>query len=243
MTNKMLFIEDGHNTCYINSLLTGLFYVPSIIHTKLLEEDPKNIYFVYLQEIIKNSYVDYIRKGIPIMADTVNEIRNFCFFSGFSSNIAEKHNVSDYLNFIVSNISPIDQKIIDLDISTEKTNIKKLLNEKTSDFLPNNLHHRLYMIPIYINRYVNGTKLDTKVDIKRKIMIENSKYRWVIHCVICHNGENLIDGYHYVIMSCNNKWILFDDRHIPSFQEIDMRDKLIVDKIMKECVLLIYKMM
>lgn len=258
----MLFVENGYNTCYINSLLVGLFYNSSIIHTKLLDMDPSNKNFIYLQEMVKFNFVDPLRRGISITADVTNEIRNFCFFSGFSKNITKKHNILDYLNFITNNISPLDCtrlcKTISLDESVGNTDIKTLLKTNTDNNILEDTQfmHNMYMIPIYIDRYAHGYKLDTRVDIKRKIMLGNSDYRWNIHCVICYSGTqekffssnsctedgtNSSDGHYYVIVPANNKWIFFDDTHIPSFKEIDMGNTLLIDKIMRECVLLIYK--
>ena len=248
MNNKILFVEEGHNTSYINSLLIGLFYNSSIISTKLLDADPINSHFIYLQEIIKNNFVEPIRKNISITANVTNEIRNFCCFSGFSKNITEKHNVIDYLDFIVENVSPISligpHIHINLEKSEDNADIKTLLKKRMSESFTKEKHnmHNIYMVPIYIDRFFYGTKTNVKIDIKRKIMLDESNYRWNIHCIICHNGKNLIDGYYYAIIFVNNKWIIFDDTRVPSFENIDMTNTCTVEKIMSECILVIYKM-
>ena len=64
-------IEDGYNTSYIDSLFMGLFYTPSLIENIFLNTLPKKLDNVYLQEIIKDKYVDIIKSGKSILFDTI----------------------------------------------------------------------------------------------------------------------------------------------------------------------------
>ena len=48
-------IENAINTCYIDSLLMGLLYKPSLIDN-ILNKDLKSSFGIYLQEYIKERY-------------------------------------------------------------------------------------------------------------------------------------------------------------------------------------------
>ena len=70
----------------------------------------------------------------------------------------------------------------------------------------------------------------------------SQKYlKWKIHSIICHNGNTYKSGHYYSIISLSKKkWLLFDDMLIPSFQQIDLENDSIKEKIMVESVILIY---
>ena len=54
---ESFIIENAINTCYIDSLLVSLFYKPSIIDS-VLNKDLKNATGLYLQEYIKERFVN-----------------------------------------------------------------------------------------------------------------------------------------------------------------------------------------
>lgn len=256
----MIFVENGYNTCYIDSLLVGLFYTPSIIYNKLLDNDPDDNNFMYLQEIIKNNFIDTLRKNMSITADIINEIRNYSFIYGYPKELLKQQNIIEYFTFITNNMNmfAISQGkpyiSINLDQNMCDTDIKTLLNINNI-YIDNNNIHNVYMVPIYINRFMYTKRLTTKIDIKRKIKLGDANQRWYIHCIICHVGDNIYNdceltcnteyntnGHYYTILSSGSKWIMFDDMHIPSFKEINMSDKVTIDKIKRECIFIIYKM-
>jgi ubiquitin C-terminal hydrolase len=107
---KNLFvIENGLNTCYMDSLLMALFYKPSTYLESILHSDPKNLDAIYLQEIIKNKFVDQVRKNNSVLADVINEIRiyaNVCGWLENSSNecneLFEQQDVNEFYSFLLN---------------------------------------------------------------------------------------------------------------------------------------------
>lgn len=80
MSIQPFIIENAINTCYIDSILVALFYQNSLID-KLLEKEinSKNGMIIYLQEYIKEKFVNIIRQNKSVMQDDMNMIRTLCF--------------------------------------------------------------------------------------------------------------------------------------------------------------------
>lgn len=121
--------------------------------------------------------------------------------------------------------------------------------------LQNKTYHHYYKlsnipsyIPLHINRFnVTGERIKTKIDIMERIMFFNindttqKNLRWKIHSIVCHTGETMKSGHYYTVLLTNDrKWLLFDDKHIPSIKQIDINDYDIRDTIMMECMFLFY---
>lgn len=112
-----------------------------------------------------------------------------------------------------------------------------------------------FIISLEINRFKNTTKNTAQVDIKKKIKMKfkmntdekmemkwlYNNVRWLFHAVICHTGDSIETGHYYALLSCGEKWLLFDNSMIPCIKEIRTTDSQIVDKIKRECVLVIYR--
>jgi len=111
---KLFVVENGLNTCYIDSLLMALFYKPSTFLDSLLQTEPKNYDYIYLQEIIKNKFVDQVRKNNSVTADIINEIRNYASMCGWLSTLPEKdkydeffaqQDVNEFYSFLLDSIN------------------------------------------------------------------------------------------------------------------------------------------
>ena len=75
-------VENAGNTCYIDSLLMGLFFDPSHIDD-LLNKNLKNTLAIYLQEYIKEKFVKLIRENKSVICDDIEMIRMICFQLGW----------------------------------------------------------------------------------------------------------------------------------------------------------------
>jgi uncharacterized UBP type Zn finger protein len=109
---KHLFVvENGFNTCYISSLLMGMFYTPSHFDG-ILHNEPKNDLFIYLQEIIKSKFVDHVRGATSVSAESMNEIRSFANMCGWLTpdELVEQQDVNEFFSFLAdeSKLPPID---------------------------------------------------------------------------------------------------------------------------------------
>lgn len=250
--NNIIIAEDGYNTSYIYSLLIGMFYSQSILYNILLESDPINIYFIYLQECIKNELIEPMRKykNILIPSSTINKIRNYSFINGWKLDnpniLMNEHNVDEYYDFFIKNIS--NESIILSDknnnqnnllylniiLNTNKTTIKKELNDymlnKTLVNVPN-------IIPIKISRNNDNSE----IDINKKIKFSSDlNKRWYIHSILCRNEHNNKKMY-YTILLHDDKLLLFNPNLIPTLKEINL-DNNIKSKIKKECIFIFYKL-
>lgn len=132
-------VENGINTCYIDSLLVAMFYKTSCMDD-LLNIDPKDASAIYLQELIKTKFVDIIKKNYIVTSNIMNEIRNYAHISGWcesSTFIDEQEDVSEFYHFLINLFSAkyIELEKISLDESHKIT--KELL-----PFIPLNLEKK-----------------------------------------------------------------------------------------------------
>ena len=272
-------VENGLNTCYIDSLFIGLFYKKTPYTNYILDNTPKKPDAYYLQELIKNKFINPIQRNYSISSNIINEIRNYSVICGWSQDgdITNQKDCSEFFIFLMElfNIPPLefeifqfkDNKLIDnnqksllpfIPLNPNKDDtIKNLLqcwiNSKVYSPVHNILHcYKLSNIPQFIvlniNRFNNnGNRTNYKIDIMKRIKFfgindQSQNYlKWKIHSIICHKGNTIHSGHYYTITTTyDKKWLLFDDMIVPSFEQIDLEDEDIIEKIMLEAVLLIY---
>jgi uncharacterized UBP type Zn finger protein len=274
-------VENGLNTCYIDSLFVSLFYKYNDNILSILDNEPSKLEGFYLQELIRLKFIEPIQRNYSISSSTINEIRNYSIICGWSQdgNIDEQKDCSEYYKFIAElfNIQPLQLEIFEVkdNVLTDNNkkynfpfitlnlnqddNIKNLfINWINTSFIKNNLQHniincyKLTNIPQFIifniNRFgYNGVRNKHKLDIMKRIKFfginDNSQdyIKWKISSIICHKGKNYNSGHYYCLVYTNQKkWILFDDEIIPSFEEIDLENEDLKDKIMLDAVMLIY---
>lgn len=174
---KIIIVENGFNTCYIDSLLMALFYTPSNIYNNMLENDPANNDFLYLQEMIKCNFIEPIRKEISVSSDTINEIRNYSFVNGWKLNepseLPEQQDVTEYYTFLLENLS---NQLIQI----ERTTITEGISTKDDEgkienipFITVNVGEFDYETNIknLIDKWLN----DNPVDLRRETFENNNK--------------------------------------------------------------------
>lgn len=284
-----IVIENGYNTCYIDSILVSLFYNKSEYIDFILDCKPKKPEGIYLQELIKSKFVEPMRKQYSISASVINEIRNYAIICGWTNEteVYGQKDCSEFYEFCADlfNIPNLEFEILEIknnmltenvQISklpfiplypTDDTNIKKLMENWINTKININndeiiVHcYKLSNIPQYvllnINRFnSNGVRNNHKVDIMERIKFYGNNDRsqnylkWRIHGIVCHRGTTLNNGHYYSVVPIkhdikhdiknNKKWLLFDDMLIPSFEQIELDDEDIINKIMSESVLIIY---
>ena len=266
-------VEDGYNTSYIDTVLVSLFYKNDINY--ILEETPKKLEGFYLQELIKNKFVNPIHRNYSISSNVMNEIRNYSVICGWSNDgdITEQKNCKDYLCFLLDlfNSKGLELEIFQIEnnIINDNTNIISLqyinlLLEKDDNirnllqcwinskiFSPNENIIQCYKfieIPQFIIFHINRIKSDCKLDIMKYIKFFNindqtQKYiKWKIHSIICETNNTNLKHYYCVSTTYEkNKWILFNNKMIPSFKIIDLKDENIKENIMNDAIIIIYK--
>lgn len=271
-------VEEGYKTCYIDSLLAGLFYKNNQNLDILLNELPETSSAIYLQELIKENFVDPIRKHFSISKSNINEIKNYILINLKIENIDifSQQDIGKFYKYLINllggdtlqfeifelvenNIKTINTALNLSYISLnpiQNTTIKELFINWLNKYIikdNNKFCYKLIKIPQYISFYINrynndGFKNDYEIDIMRKIKFFNNtdttqkNITWKIHCIICNSSIDTLDNSHYysIISDYRNNWIIFDNKKKPSLQYIDMSDADIIEKIKRECMLIIY---
>lgn len=123
-------VENGYNTCYIDTLLVSLFYKNNENFNLILEKEPSKPEGYYLQELIKIKFIEPIRRNYSINSSIINEIRNYSIICGWSNDliIDGQKKCSDYYNFIYKlfNIESLEFEIINVLNYNNDNNIKKI---------------------------------------------------------------------------------------------------------------------
>lgn len=261
-------IENGYNTCYIDSLFVAMFYNKSVINN-VLNKYPDDTRFIYLQEYIKKKFIEPLNNHFSIGGDIMNHMRNHLHLCGWCENcdLTNQQDISKFYKFIIDSMSIDYIKFEKINNNNDKysynvpfisliptTNIhtirELLINWIDNNIIKNNTYsYMLSNIPQYIVLHIDRFNHNTSnIDIMKHIMLfnvnnnEQQKLRWCINSIICFTNNNSDTSGHYytILLSNDNKWILFDDIIIPSFKYININDINIQENIKLECVLLFY---
>lgn len=166
---KIFIVENGFNTCYIDSLLMALFYSPSHIYETMLNCDPVDLNFMYFQEIIKTNFIESVRKNNSVLFDTMNEIRNYAFINGWKNDnpdeMIEQQDVNEFYIFLQEHLNT---QYIELKRYTVTEGLPSKDDDGTIEKVPF-ISLQLKQgtettIPILLNAWLN----DNPVDIKRE---------------------------------------------------------------------------
>lgn len=129
-------VENGINTCYIDSVLMALFYSPSHLD-RLLMKDCKNAMGIYLQELISEKFVKCVKNGKTILADDVNLIRALCcemgWRSGKDDEFIEQQDVTEFFTFLMETF---ENENIEISRSTLMENKEDIVQKDMLPYLP-----------------------------------------------------------------------------------------------------------
>jgi len=196
-------VEKGYKTSYINSLFMALFYKRNNNIETLLNNFPDNPAALYLQELIRDNFIDPVRKQFSIKSNNINEIRNYIIINSmeYSNLLIKQEDIGNFYKFIVDffngeyvqfEIFKITDNIINSTNSslkmpyislnpTKNTSIRELFVSWIDKYINKNNKYcyKLINIPsylsFYINRYDNdGIKNNWEVDIMKKIKFFNN---------------------------------------------------------------------
>ena len=233
-------VESTSESSYIDSLLIALFYKSSTCIDPILYNDPFNPEIVYLQELIKHKFVEFIRKGISVHMATISEIKICSQWCGYNYKNHDTKPLADYYDFLLrsTNANMIEQNgrlwpYIEVDITDKSLvplNVKKLIE-----------HININNVPHFIAVKINKKTRDTLVDIQKKIKLYPKNpsinvydLRWSIHAIVCHDAVE-----HYtVLLNGDNKWLLFSNKNIPCLSEFDIKSN--ASQIKRDAILIIY---
>ncbi len=116
--NNIFAVQNVGNTCYIDSLLMGLFYTPSS-NDILLNKDIKAGDAIYLQEYLKVHFVNQVRNNLSVTGDVMDMIRILCAQVGWRSDMIddddneELYNQQDVNEFYTFLLEKFEGQLID----------------------------------------------------------------------------------------------------------------------------------
>lgn len=251
--NSPFIVENAVNTCYIDTVLMGLFFKPSVIDF-ILNKDIKNVAAIYFQEYIKENFVSSVRNGKSVLKDDMEMIRTMSIHLGWKNkeDYMLQQDVTEYYSFLMDifemekitiqtkdikeNLSFIPLTLLETNLETETVK-NMLLNWQTEN--NSSIFNSPPIIGLSINRFTNtGKKINTNVIIQKKIA------EWTFHAAICYKEVNqeINQGHYYALLSGNNGiWYIFDDLKIPCIRSVRMDDPVITDMIKKECYFVFYR--
>jgi uncharacterized UBP type Zn finger protein len=104
MSSNAFIVENGINTCYIDSLLMALFYKNSFIAQNLLSYDPSDSIYIYLQELIREHFVEKVKRNISVLGEDINIIRNFANACGWrkEDDLFDQQDVNEFYTFLMN---------------------------------------------------------------------------------------------------------------------------------------------
>ena len=174
-------VEKGYKTSHINSLLMGLFYRKNNNIETLLTNFPDNPAGLYLQELIRDNFIDPVRKQFSIKNNNINEIRNYIIINSINNNILliKQEDIGNFYKFIIDffngeyiqfEIFKITDNIINSTNSdlkmpyislnpTKNTSIRDLFISWIDKYINKNKNNKYYYklinIPSYLSFYIN----------------------------------------------------------------------------------------
>lgn len=125
-------VENAGNTCYIDSLIMGLLYKSSSIDNILTKDLKTNDGIrIYLQEYIKEKFVNYVRNNKSVIAEDIEMIRVMSGQLGWFTN-EEYMNQQDVTEFycFLSDIFELEKIVIQRKSLIQNNN--NLIGEKES---------------------------------------------------------------------------------------------------------------
>jgi len=176
MSVEPFTVDNAGNTCYIDSLLMGLFYHNTHIE-RLLNKDIKNTLGLYIQEYIKENFINLVRKNKSVIASDMEMFRILVFQAGWrkSSNSPDEElsqqDVNEFYIFLMDilendKIEIIRRTITEGMVSDSDIGIKELLpfiplslpENDTKITVKEMIHNWLYNNVINVTRKVDSDK-------------------------------------------------------------------------------------
>lgn len=172
MSVEPFTVDNAGNTCYIDSLLMGLFYHNSHLD-RLLNKDVKNTYAIYIQEYIKENFVKPVRNNKSVTASDIDMLRTLIFHSGWRKNSilpdeeTNQQDVNEFYIFLMEmfendKIEIIRKTITEGMLSDNDTGIKELL-----PFIPLSLPDNDDKISV--KDMIHNWMYDNVIDVTRKV--------------------------------------------------------------------------
>jgi len=178
MSVEPFTVDNAGNTCYIDSLLMGLFYHNTHIE-RLLNKDIKNTLGLYIQEYIKENFINLVRKNKSVVASDMEMFRILVFQAGWrkNSNLPDEEmnqqDVNEFYIFLMDilendKIEIIRRTITEGMVSDNDVGIKELL-----PFIPLSLPEN--DTKITVKEMIHNWLYNNVIDVTRKVDSDKEK--------------------------------------------------------------------
>jgi hypothetical protein len=262
-------IDSGHNTSYITSLLVALFYKSSNL-INILNKDPLDKKFIYVQELIREQFTDPLQRGFSIDKNIINEFRNYIFSCGWKNTIdeiLEEQDVGEFFQYMIDKIYgdnimsfSVRENLYkkDIRVAEIKTNIVRLtipdgadranLTELFKMWIKRNITMQKYKYKM--NKYFMLLPMYIDRPQDRKVNVD-IMYK-IKYFQVSDNEQDKLTWYihsiicksasgYYTIVRCGKEWIKITDKSIPSFIKIDMNDEESCKNISQDSCIVFYR--
>lgn len=178
MSIEPFTFDNAGNTCYIDSLLMGLFYHNTHLE-RLLNKDIKIALGLYIQEYIKENIINIVRKNKSIVASDMEMFRILVFQAGWRKNSnsqdeeINQQDVNEFYIFLMEilendKIEIIRRTITEGMVSDSDVGIKELL-----PFIPLSLPEN--ETKITVKEMIHNWLYNNVIDVTRKIEPDKEK--------------------------------------------------------------------
>lgn len=207
--NSINFIvENAINTCYIDSLLIGLFYDESIIDRLLtsdIKDDLNAGLIIYLQEFIKYNFVDNVRANKSVLREIMDTMRSLFLEVGWNNYIQddymEQQDVNEFFTFLLNVFNgPLLELQRTTIIENGMSENEEVGNVEKIPFIPLSIPTDNSKTSLQIKDLLKIWLFDNYSDIKRSIKTDNG-YTEV--SVIGLNSYHIINVPYIVGISIN----------------------------------------
>lgn len=198
-------VENAGNTCYIDSLLMALFYNQTLIDRLLVKDIPDTM-GIYLQEYIKEKFVNLVRKKNSVIAEDINMIRTLCFQLGWRSdgNLDDEYiNQQDVNEFYIFLMNMFQNEQIETVRKTilEEDNTSNVGEKERLPFIPLALPES--NTSVTIKQLLHNWIYDNIIDYKQEQNDGDDKAEKVEKIVKGLNTHQIINNPYLISLSVN----------------------------------------
>lgn len=250
------FIIENDKEQYISNILMALFYFKTHIE-KILSNSMKDGKIVYMQEYIKNYFIDSVRANRSITYSILKNIIELfgdnnwpqCHYGNETSKLSSFY---DFLMILfgveplriiqnvdrnIHNVYAIQLEIPSISAPATSVNILDLINNMKCHML-----NTPSFVCLSINRFIESNMNKLEVIIPKKIKLTTidflDKNKWYFHSAICYDFDK---KNYFTLLHENNTWLIYNCNNIPCLMEVKMDDICVTQLIKTSSLLILYK--
>lgn len=224
-----VYIENIYNGNYFVSVMMAMFYHSSN-YAEILDDYPEEGFCLYLQDLIKQNFVEKVKRGYMIEKKKINEIRNFMGLLGLGKDMKMKHiediDPVEFYKFLIGKLSGDNVRLDVVDIEKNKAeciNVTSIdlvtckditLKSLFENWISDNVKGRVYClsdIPRYLCFSIKREVNDASVNLNYRVCfsgindIVQSRMYWTFYSVVCKNNDEYV-----VFIRGRDIWLMYN---------------------------------